>query len=331
MIHSKTSEYLKTLFLALFIFLAIAGLSFYTGPASQAVNDPTTINLLGYAWSDNVGWISLNCINTGTCAASNYKVTMSDGGDLSGYAWSDSIGWLSFTPGDLAGCPSAPCAPRLNRYFGAGQGTIAGWMKALSGGTLGSGGWDGFVSLSGTNGVNAGTYPNGNGSNGTLLGGYAWGSDVVGWVNFSSASADSRLVCVQGWKQACASNTNSCGLRNYGLIQCDGTCNVTFPPAESRCSDEATGGGTVNVGGACEKLTANPKFVGRGGSTTLSWDGSCQSNSCTLYHSESGNLVSTSTTGSLLISGLTERRTYVLSCTADVTITVGPSFEFKEF
>jgi len=30
--------------------------------------------LFGFAWSDNAGWISLNCISTNSCASVNYKV-----------------------------------------------------------------------------------------------------------------------------------------------------------------------------------------------------------------------------------------------------------------
>jgi hypothetical protein len=54
---------------------------------------------------------------------------------------------------------------------------FSGWLRALST----NGGWDGFLSLSGPGyGVVA--------NNGTLSG-FAWGSDVVGWVDFSGAVA----------------------------------------------------------------------------------------------------------------------------------------------
>ncbi|MCA9374575.1 hypothetical protein KC725_05445 [Candidatus Peregrinibacteria bacterium] len=74
--------------------------------------------LSGFAWSDNAGYISFNCANTGTCGTSNYyvEVETSQGPCLgqifsgsppagcvaraneSTFAWSDNVGWV-----DLAG------------------------------------------------------------------------------------------------------------------------------------------------------------------------------------------------------------------------------------
>ena len=47
--------------------------------------------LTGYAWSDNIGWISF--------ATSTYNqdgVSIDSSGNISGYAWSDNIGWIKF-------------------------------------------------------------------------------------------------------------------------------------------------------------------------------------------------------------------------------------------
>lgn len=54
--------------------------------------------LTGYIWSENIGWISLNCANNNSCATSNYKVANNSEGDLSGYAWGENIGWINFAP-----------------------------------------------------------------------------------------------------------------------------------------------------------------------------------------------------------------------------------------
>src|SRR3989344_3554235 len=84
-------------------------------------------NLLGFAWSSNVGWISFNsencdADNSGTsdgapagCPPSgatipNYGVNVDKTtGIASGYAWSSNVGWLSFNQSDLTGCPSGAC------------------------------------------------------------------------------------------------------------------------------------------------------------------------------------------------------------------------------
>lgn len=52
--------------------------------------------LTGYAWSENVGWISLNCSNNSYCGTVSYKVNNDGNGNLSGWAWNEVIGWISF-------------------------------------------------------------------------------------------------------------------------------------------------------------------------------------------------------------------------------------------
>ncbi len=52
-------------------------------------------SLSGWAWNDQIGWISFDCHNTNTCLTSNYQVTLS-GDEFIGYAWNDIIGWISF-------------------------------------------------------------------------------------------------------------------------------------------------------------------------------------------------------------------------------------------
>ncbi|MEK7132670.1 MAG: hypothetical protein AAB830_01330, partial [Patescibacteria group bacterium] len=78
---------------------------------------------------------------------------------------------------ELNGCPSSPCRAKLNR----GTGAVTGWARALAGTAL-SGNWDGWISLSGKNPDYGPVL-----SNGTFSG-YAWGADVVGWVDFSKVT-----------------------------------------------------------------------------------------------------------------------------------------------
>lgn len=70
----------------------------------------------GWAWDDNLGWISLYCsggMNLGVpCGGIDYGVTM-DGllgpnpGRLSGHAWSDNAGWISFNCADTGTCATS--------------------------------------------------------------------------------------------------------------------------------------------------------------------------------------------------------------------------------
>lgn len=310
---NNLSHYAVSLVRLAVILFVVVFLSYYFAPsplAPRASEGSESDTLSGYAWSDTIGWLSFNCIDSGSCATSNYGVTVSQTtGDLSGYAWSDNVGWFSFQGADVADCPEAPCTPNVDR----GTGAVTGWFKALSGGTAGSGGWDGFVRL---NGVTASD---------SSFSGYAWGSDVTGWVDMSGVLSSASLTCDEAYGDVCTTAQNSCGLRNWGTITCGGTCTAQFAPPESSCEE-------LNFGGICITLTATPKFVGSGGSATLSWDGTCQASACTLYRVDNGQVLSTSTSGSLLQTNITSRRSYVLSCGSDnVSVTVGPSLQFQEF
>ncbi len=75
-----------------------------TGSSDFKVANDGAGNLSGWAWNDNIGWISF-CGNdssgsgaTGGCPASpTYQVKIdSSSGDFSGWAWNDVIGWISF-------------------------------------------------------------------------------------------------------------------------------------------------------------------------------------------------------------------------------------------
>ncbi|MDD5099072.1 MAG: hypothetical protein PHP35_01905 [Candidatus Colwellbacteria bacterium] len=61
-------------------------------------------NLSGWAWSDDIGWISFDCHNPETggtspdysCVQSLYQVKIDDQGNFYGWAWNDTVGWISF-------------------------------------------------------------------------------------------------------------------------------------------------------------------------------------------------------------------------------------------
>lgn len=162
---------LRTLLsIVLSIAVTVVVILFISGQENFKAQAGSGDNVSGFAWSDTIGWISMNSTSDGSPI--NYGVNVQVGGDLSGYAWSDNIGWISFNATDVATCPSAPCTPHLNQATGK----VTGWAKALAGGGLNAGGWDGFISLSGaTYGVTV---------SGCTWSGWAWGDMVVGWVNF---------------------------------------------------------------------------------------------------------------------------------------------------
>lgn len=165
---------------------------------AQKTEAAASDNVSGYAWSGGsdtgpgIGWISFNCTNDGSCATSPYGVSIDPTtGLLSGYAWAnprddaastDSVGWISFNPGDLAVCPGG-AGNQANLDLTTGKG-LRGFARALVAATDPQAAWDGCIRFNGV------SYDFATGK----FSGYAWGSDVVGWVDFGAVSVNPPLV-----------------------------------------------------------------------------------------------------------------------------------------
>lgn len=166
---SRTVIFITAVVVLVTIFVIDPGL--YNNKANAGVSH----NLSGYAWSETVGWISFNCTDSSSCSTTDYGVGVNkSSGNLFGYAWSSNIGWITFNQSELSGCPgSSSCTANLSGS------TLSGWARALAYADAESGGWDGWISLNGSNyGVTFDT-------NSNEFSGYAWGSDVVGWIDFN--------------------------------------------------------------------------------------------------------------------------------------------------
>ncbi|MEZ4103730.1 MAG: hypothetical protein R3B60_00370 [Candidatus Paceibacterota bacterium] len=173
-------------------------------------------DVTGFAWSSTIGWISSNCLDTSSCATSDYGIKVSFiTGEISGQAWSENIGWISFNRDETGNPPQAPHnsgSGPIARYVdnGVGGGDLVGWARALAGcemisgvpltdcdsaignGSLAgdaSGGWDGWISLSGIAGdgssYGVSVSPFGE------MSGWAWGGEVVGWISLSGTAGGS--------------------------------------------------------------------------------------------------------------------------------------------
>lgn len=159
----------RKIFFFFFFFL----ISVFASTASAA-----SISVTGYAWSDTIGWIQFNPTYGG--------VTLDDAtGDLNGYAWSDNIGWVSFDATD-ATHPSA----KINNITTCGSScVVSGWAKAIG---ADNNGWDGWISMSGATPAYSVNLDKITGN----FSGYAWGSDVVGWISFSGAGYGVTIIPV---------------------------------------------------------------------------------------------------------------------------------------
>ena len=106
------------------------------GPGVQ-VSD---LMLTGYMWSENVGWISLSCLNTSSCGTASYGVTNDTAGHLSGYAWSENAGWISFSCRNTSSCGTTSYGVVIDHttgdFSGRAWGENIGWVTFASGGPI---------------------------------------------------------------------------------------------------------------------------------------------------------------------------------------------------
>ena len=99
-------------------------------------------DLSGFAYSDNIGWISLNCVSTNSCATVSYKVSSDASGNLSGWAWSENYGWISFNCSNDNSCDSSNYKVTVNQTTGDFDGYA--WSQNL--------GWTSFNCATGGSG-----------------------------------------------------------------------------------------------------------------------------------------------------------------------------------
>lgn len=90
-------------------------------PGAHVSSDKIT----GYVWAENIGWISLSCENTASCATVNYRVANDGAGNLSGYAWGENVGWISFSCENTGSCGTLDYGVTIDN-----QGNFDGWAYA---------------------------------------------------------------------------------------------------------------------------------------------------------------------------------------------------------
>ncbi|MDQ7814952.1 MAG: hypothetical protein RDU25_04080 [Patescibacteria group bacterium] len=116
----------------------------FTDTRSYTVQAAATDNVIGWVWSDHIGWISLNDLNPQTCAGScgTYGVKINPTTrEITGFGWSDKSGWVCFgsSCGLHAACNGTPPQGGLNAVINAGSGAVEvrGWVKVCSEGDNG--------------------------------------------------------------------------------------------------------------------------------------------------------------------------------------------------
>lgn len=259
--------------------LAVA-LVLFSGVSSVHAQFTSDVSLSGHAWSSNIGWISL--------AGPGHEVVVEPDGDVVGYAWSSTVGWIKF--GGLSSFPSGGS----NASVDLATDEVSGWARACAGTASGDcssmsnhiDGWDGWISLNCDNTGACGTSNYNLSTAGGSVTGFAWGSDVIGWIGFTNASftgpcapAFQCLGDLSGYTQSnqwCAVvNTTSC---SAGYV-----CNTASPGS---CIPDAILG----------SISARPAVSREGETVDVTWSAT-NATACTLYQQNPGGQVDTSWTG----------------------------------
>ena len=192
----------KKFFLILAILIVLAAI-ILSGASKEPARAGDGENVSGFAWSENIGWISFNSKNCDTnndgkseggsgCPSEGtiiptYGVNIdTNTGALTGFAWSENIGWIKFNP---AG--PYPAAPNNSATLNINTNQITGWARACVGTVNGdcnsatrTDGWDGWIKMTG--------FSYSVSRSNCELTGFAWGSDVIGWISFNSKNCDAN-------------------------------------------------------------------------------------------------------------------------------------------
>jgi hypothetical protein len=336
-----------------------------SGNAAATVNSSSN-TIGGYAWADDIGWIALNGTTTSGIL---YGITVSSStGYLTGYAWSDTIGWIKF--GGLTNFPTGSGTVTDNAKVSGSS--IVGWARACAGEFVNtsvettpdnvcndatktrSDGWDGWISLSGTNygiTINQGF---------ATTSGYAWGSDVPGWISFSNAfylsdsltvspnSVSSGNSATTTWTSTGAdycdiykagtlwkSHTSALSATGFstGPLSTGTSVNITLVCYNASSGLSATSSydiGIIPQTGSQQtvSINASTSTISSGGSTMLSWN-STNANSCSASNDQSNAQWTGSITPNIsnnkTITNLTTTTTFTLTCLDSVGVPASTS------
>lgn len=264
-----------------------------SGASAQISIPPQDLN--GYAWSNNIGWISFNCEQGGAtgndiCGTSNYKVRINTDGSVTGYAWSNNVGWIRF--GGLSGFPAWAGATQENvrvvlntnypnfRFTGfarACAGTLYGDCSSMSNSTT-SGGWTGWIAMNGSSHSVLATADTG------AMGGssWAWGDLVVGWIDmFSRVTADVLNLSLTATGCQIAAGGSSCnGTATWNIPTGTPDPRVRNQTTNNQFSTSLTGtnvsvpltGGNNTIQVRSDSTVLESVTVSAGCATGSSWD-----------------------------------------------------------
>ncbi len=171
------------------------------------------------------GWLKFNCAPEDCSNNWGVRADMDENspvrGVLTGQAWSNNYGWLDFSDDNVQSCWEANQGETFDGpakiLFPTGK--VVGWAKFLAGDDFPNDGWDGCVSFSGVDyGVSVDLVTG-------VVSGWAWGSDVVGWISFTNPECpfcDVTIILdeIRGCTNPAATNYNPLATID------DGSCRI---------------------------------------------------------------------------------------------------------
>ncbi|MBI2644298.1 MAG: PKD domain-containing protein [Candidatus Wildermuthbacteria bacterium] len=295
----------------LVLFVALAVAVFFMASDKISVFAPKEVsagsshNVFGWAWSSNIGWISMNSIgcdannngfvDSGACGgndtstvAFDYGVNVnSTTGNFSGYAWSPNIGWTKFDPTTTPPGETGAAPVRLD----LASNQISGWARACGAvldkvtceGTEDplAGGWDGWIKFRDTAPVSYGVDRN---PVTQELEGWAWGSAVVGWISFNCSNDSSCATIdysaeidlnaapeVKNMQADPATSAEYCGFTAYPPVRVRWT--FYDPPAGTQSAFRIqVKDGAVVVVDTGQKMGSSMQYVFQSAGEQLGWD-----------------------------------------------------------
>lgn len=189
--HGKaTAMSFAALVLSVFFF-GFSDALFAQNPAPNVYNGLSTITSAtsSATWGTSFGWVSLNSCNNTPCQNPTFGVNLDENsGLLTGQGWSNFLGWVTFDQnvidpdsGDQIGASVCGSQAKLS----SDGVNFEGWARATVATTSPTGFWNGCISMSGTtsSGDSYGvTFDPATGD----ISGSAWGSWLIGWLNFAA-------------------------------------------------------------------------------------------------------------------------------------------------
>lgn len=257
----KTSR----IFYRLIALASIGALLFSFLPSrTPQVDAQTATPLTGFGWSAQTGWMQLS----GAGYAVTTKPVSTTRIDLGGYAWTSTLGWISFESASVNDCPSdvlasqsgiTSCAPYVD-MTGTGPYRVRGFARACAvfeSGCSGPtkvinssyptelGGWDGYISLNSGNGPWGWRLS----ADKTKITGYAWGDQVIGWLDVDVTCTNCNIPPVpEEFKiRGCVDDTT-----NY-IPTFDWSTSPEATSCTLRRTEPLTGAGSVTVNGGIQK------------------------------------------------------------------------------